>query len=116
MNLKTTQSKCHIYSLPYQFEYLLEINNSVPGGIFHTVRVLVLKDLLPFEHQFFQIISRDVPFVQILYVRNEEPQKDKQNSSAERIIFAYLKLLYLRLAYVDYAEQFLLKKRTALPY
>jgi hypothetical protein len=110
------ESKCHIYSLPYQFEYLLEINNSFPGGMFHTVRYLVIIDILPFEHKFFQLISHDIPFIEILHIRNDQPQKDKQNSSTELITFPHLKLLDLELAHVDYAEQFLLKKITYLPY
>ncbi|CAF1565991.1 unnamed protein product, partial [Adineta steineri] len=110
------QSKCHIYSLPYQFEYLLEINNSFPGGMFHSVRYLVVIDVIPFEYQFFQIISHDIPFIEILHIRNNKPQKYKQYSSTELITFHHLKHLDLRLAHDDYAEQFLLKKVSYLPY
>ena len=108
-------SKCHIYSLPYQFEYLLEIDNCFPGGMFHTVRYLIVFDWSPFEHKFFQIISHDLPFIEILHIRNEQPQNQKQHSSREIITFHHLKLLNLKLAHVDYAEQFLLKKVTNLP-
>ncbi|CAF1462492.1 unnamed protein product [Adineta steineri] len=110
-----TESKCHIYSLPYQFEYLLEINNSFPRGMFHTVRYLLIKDIFPLKHKFFQIISYDIPFIEILHIRNDQPQEDKQNSSTELITFPHLKLLNLELAHTDYAEQFLLKKITYLP-
>ncbi|CAF1143800.1 unnamed protein product [Rotaria sordida] len=116
MNSNSIESKCHIYSLPYQFEYLLEINNSFPGGMFHTVRYLVITDIFSFEYKFFQLISHDIPFIEILHIRNGYPQKDKQNSSTELITFPHLKLLNLKLAHVDYAEQFLLKKITYLPY
>ncbi|CAF1595177.1 unnamed protein product, partial [Adineta steineri] len=110
------ESKCHIYSLPYQFEYLLEINNSFPGGIFHTVRYLVVIDIIPFEHNFFQIISHDIPFIEILRIRNDQPQKYKKYSSTELITCHHLKLLDLVLAHDDYAEQFLSKKITYLPH
>ncbi|CAF4030473.1 unnamed protein product, partial [Adineta steineri] len=117
INIKSRfQSKCHIYSLPYQFEYLFEINNSFPGGMFHTVRYLEVIDILPFEHKFFQIISHDIPFIEILRIRNYQPQKDKQNASTELITFPHLKYLNLKLAHTDYAEQFLLKKVTYLPH
>ncbi|CAF1357858.1 unnamed protein product [Adineta steineri] len=109
------ESKCHIYSLPYQFEYLLEINNSFPGGMFHTVRYLVIKDIFPLKHKFLQIISHDIPFIEILHIRNDQPQEDKQNSSTELITFHHLKLLDLQSAHTDYTEQFLLKKITYLP-
>jgi hypothetical protein len=115
MNSNIKQSRCHTYSLPYQFEYLLEINNSFPGGMFHTVRYLEIIDILPFEHKFFQLISHNIPFIEILRICNDQPQKDKQNSSAEPITFPHLKLLDLKLAHLDYAEQFLLKKITYLP-
>jgi hypothetical protein len=116
MNENMLRPKCHIYSLPYQFEYLLEINNSFPGGMFHTVRFLVIQDIFPFEYKFFQLISHDIPFIEILHIRNDQPQKDKQNLSTELITFPHLKRLNLKLAHVDYAEQFLLKKITDLPY
>ncbi|CAF1033448.1 unnamed protein product [Adineta steineri] len=109
------ESKCHIYSLPYQFEYLLEINNSFPGDMFHSVRYLVVIDIFPFEHKFFQIISHDIPFIEILHIRNDQPQKYKQYSSTELITFHYLKFLDLQSAHENYAEQFLLKKITYLP-
>jgi hypothetical protein len=115
INSNMIESKCHIYSLPYQFEYLLEINNSFPGGMFHTVRLLVISDIFPFEYKFFQLISHDIPFIEILHICNDQPQKDKQNSSTELITFPHLKRLNLKLAHVDYAEQFLLKKITCLP-
>ncbi|CAF1185219.1 unnamed protein product [Adineta steineri] len=110
------RSKCHIYSLPYQFEYLLEINNSFPGGTFHTVRHLEVIDIFPFEHNFFQIISHDIPFIETLRIDNDKPQKYKHYSSTELIMFPYLKRLNLQSAHEDYAEQFLLKKITYLPY
>ncbi|CAF1290780.1 unnamed protein product [Rotaria sordida] len=113
-NSTTIESKCHIYSLPYQFEYLLEINNSFPGCMFHTVRWLVIIDRYPFEHKFFQFISQDLSFLQILHIRNDKPQKYKQYSSNELITFHHLELLNLKLAHLDYTEQFLLKKVTYL--
>jgi hypothetical protein len=116
INSSMIESKCHIYSLPYQFEYLLEINNSFPGGMFHTVRYLVIIDIFPFEYKFFQLISHDLPYVEILHIHNDQPQKNKQYSSTELITFHHLKLLNLKLAHVDYAEQFLLKKITYLPH
>jgi hypothetical protein len=115
-NSSMVESKCHIYTLPYEFQYLLEINNSFPGGMFHTVRYLVIIDRHPFEHKFFQLISHDVPFVEILHIRNKQPQKYKQHSSTELITFHHLKLLNLQLAHEDYAEQFLFKKITYLPH
>ncbi|CAF4211999.1 unnamed protein product [Rotaria sordida] len=115
INSDIIEAKCHIYSLPYVFEYLPEINNSFPGGMFHTVRYLIMIDGHSFEHKFFQLISHDLPFLEMLDVHNSKPQKDKQYSSTTLITFSYLKLLNLKSAHVDYAEQFLFTKITHLP-
>ena len=115
INSNMVESKCHIYSLPYQFEYLYEISNSFPGGMFHTVRYLGITDMDSFEHKFFECISHSLPFLEVLHIRNDTPQKHKQYLSAELITFHHLKLLNLKQAHADYAEQFLLKKVTYLP-
>ena len=106
--------KCHIYSLPYEFEYFFDLDNSFQGGMFHKVRQLTMNDIIPFEHKLFQLISQDFPFLEYLYISNNHPQKDKQHSST-LITFPYLTLLDLKYAHVDYAELFLLKKNTHLP-
>lgn len=106
--------KCHIYSLPYDFEYFFDLDNSFPGGMFHKVRQLKMSDVIPFEYNLFKLISQDFPFLEILYVFNRYPQKDKQNSSI-LITFPYLKFLDLDSAHVDYVELFLLKQNMYLP-
>jgi hypothetical protein len=53
-----TEGECHIYSLPYEFDYFVDLNNSFQGGMFHKVRYLTMDDTIPFEHKFFQLISR----------------------------------------------------------
>jgi hypothetical protein len=115
INLNWCGAKCHMYSVPYTFEYLFDVCNSFPGGMFHTVRYLTMRDVYPFEHQFFQLISQDLPFLEILHIHNDKPQKQKQLSSITPITYFHLKVLNLRCAHVDYAEQFLLEKITHLP-
>ncbi|CAF1551612.1 unnamed protein product, partial [Rotaria sordida] len=115
INSHVFEAKCHIYSLPYEFEYLPDVNNSFPGGMFHTVRCLTIINGHCFEPKFFQVISQDLPFLEMLYIRNGRPQKDKQYSSTTLITFPHLKLLDLKSAHVDYAEQFLFAKITHLP-
>ncbi|CAF1281091.1 unnamed protein product [Rotaria sordida] len=108
-------NKAHIYSLPYQFENFLHLNNSFQGGIFTKVRYLMMNDTEPFEHQLFQRISQDFSFLKCLIIFNEQPQKNKQHSST-LIIFPHLIYLNLSSAHVDYAEQFLVEKNTHLPH
>jgi hypothetical protein len=107
-------SRCHIYSLPYQFECFLFLNNSFQGGMFDTVQSLRITDFRPFEHNFFKIIAENFPVLKRLYIFNNEPQIDKQQSITP-IVFSHLILLNLNCAHADYAEQFLIDKHCHLP-
>ncbi|CAF1190786.1 unnamed protein product [Adineta steineri] len=106
--------KSHIYSLPYQFESFLHLNNSFQGGMFVNVRHLTMTDSFPFEHEFFKTISDCFPFIKNLTICNLEPQKNKQHSST-LISFPHLNLLNLIDAHDDYAEQFLVDTNIHLP-
>ncbi|CAF3052962.1 unnamed protein product [Rotaria sp. Silwood2] len=106
--------ECHIYSLPYNFEYYVDLDNSFQGGMFDKVRQLTMSDRNSFEHKLFKLISQDFPFLEFLYISNVDPQKDKQDSST-LITFPYLTFLDLQYAYIDYAELFLLEKNMHLP-
>ncbi|CAF4036142.1 unnamed protein product [Rotaria sordida] len=106
---------CHVYSLPYQFEDFYRLNNSFQGGMFDKVQCLIMIDeIYPFEHHFFQLISQDFPFLKELYIVNCHPQKDKQHSST-LIRFPYLWLLDIDMAHMDYVEEFLFDKNIHLP-
>ncbi|CAF4073853.1 unnamed protein product [Rotaria sp. Silwood2] len=106
--------RCHIYSLPYQFENFLYLNNSFQGGKFDKVRCLEMNDSRPFEYDFFKRISEDFPFLKELRIWNIQPQKEKQHLTT-LIVFPHLMLLNLVKAHVDYAEQLLFHKNTYLP-
>ncbi|CAF2587448.1 unnamed protein product [Rotaria sp. Silwood2] len=106
--------ECHIYSLPYDFEYFVNLDNSFQGGMFHKVRKLTICGRDPLEYKLFQIIFHDFPFLNLLYISNRYPIKDKQYSS-KLITFPYLTFLDLQYTHVDYIELFLLKKNTYLP-
>ncbi|CAM4813518.1 unnamed protein product [Rotaria magnacalcarata] len=108
------KSRCHIYSLPYQFKNYSYLNNDFQGGVFDNVQYLMMTDFRPFERNFFKIISQSFPLLQHLYIFNDEPQKDKQQSTTF-ITFSHLIYLYLDCAHVDYAEQFLSDKQCHLP-
>ncbi|CAF3381034.1 unnamed protein product [Rotaria sp. Silwood2] len=107
-------SRCHIYSLPYQFEHFFYLNNYFKSGIFDKVQYLMMMELHPFEHNFFKIISEDFCFLKELHIINNKSQKEKQQSST-LIIFRHLAILDLIDAHIDYAEQFLFDKNTHLP-
>jgi hypothetical protein len=97
--------ECHIYSLPYDFEYFANLDNSFQGGMFHKVRELKICGRDPLECKLFQIICHDFPFLDVLYISNRYPIKDKKYLSK---LITFLDLQY---THVDYLELFLLKKK-----
>ena len=110
----TTLDTCHMYSLPFDFEYFIDLDNSFQGGMFHKVRYLKMNDRYPFEYKLIKLISQDLPFLQFLYINNSCEQKKKEDSSG-LITFPYLTFLDLQDACVDYAQLFLLKTKMHLP-
>ncbi|CAF3164706.1 unnamed protein product [Rotaria sp. Silwood2] len=87
---------------------------SVGCGMFLKVRKLKMSDRIPFEHKLFKLISQDFPFLEFLYVFNNNPQEDKEYSST-LITFPYLTFLDLEWTHVDYTELFLVAKNMHLP-
>ena len=108
--------RCHIYSLPYQFETFFDLNNSFrfQGQIFDKVQCLTMMDRRPFQHEFFKQTSHYFPFLKQLTIRNGEAQQHKQDSST-LIRFSHLVSLNLSDAHTHYTEQLLLTKNTHLP-
>jgi hypothetical protein len=111
--LFSCDGECHIYSLPYDFEYF-RLDNAFQGGVFDKVRRLTMADQIPFENKLFKLLSQDFPFLELLYIDNIFPQEDNDHSSIS-ITFPCLKFLDVMFADVDYAERFLLKKNMYLP-
>ncbi len=100
----------HIYSLPYEFGYFANLDNSFPSGMFHKVQQLEMYDRMPFEHRLFKLISQDFPFLESLCSLNIYQQKDKQHSSSTLITFRDIGY-----SHIDYAELFPLVKSMHLP-
>ena len=107
-------STCRIYSLPYDFDYFPNLDNSFPGDLFQKVRFLTMKDVHPFEDALFQVISHDMPYLEQLTITNKHPQKNKQCSSTI-LSFPRLERLDLQYAHDDYVELFLFTTKTSLP-
>lgn len=113
-NSSDCDGKCHFYSLPYDFEYFINVDNSFQGGTFEKVRQLKMEDEIPFEHQLFQRISQDFPFLKYLYIINIRTMKNNPYLFT-LITFPYLTFLDLAAAHEIYAVLFLLKKHAHLP-
>ena len=106
--------KCHIYSMPYDFEYFHDLDNLYQGGMFHKVRQVTMMDGIRFEQRLFRCVSRDFPLLKYLSIKNPHGMKNKQYSSTP-LIFPYLIFLDLDDAHIDYARLFLLKRNIHLP-
>jgi hypothetical protein len=91
------------------------MNNSFQSGRFDKVRLLLMEDVRPFEHNLFKIISQDFPFLQTLIILNDKPQKYEQHHSSTLITFNHLFKLELMSVHPDYVIQFLSDKNTRLP-
>ena len=109
-------ANCHVYSLPYQFREFLYLNNCFQGGKFDKVRLLSMSDQRPFEHQLFQIISKDFPFLQTLIIHNNKRPNNEQHSLSTLITFNHLSELDLSYAHSDYVIEFLSEKITRVPH
>ena len=109
-----TKGQCHVYSLPYEFKFFIDLTLAFPGGMFSKIRHLLMIDKHPFEHEFFELISHECPVLEYLRIFNTKPQENKQRSSS-LLTFSNLKILQLQSAHPDYAEQFLLEKNAYLP-
>ena len=115
------QGLCHVYSLPLPLAHLQGITNNFPGGQFIHVRSLYVMDAMcPFEHEFFQRISRSFPLLRSITVitlleqkRSGECLDDEQVSSI--VEFSHLIELDLEDAHINYVEQFLIDRRISLP-
>ena len=107
-------SRSQIYSLPYPFKSFFFLSNSFQKGTFEKVQRLIMSDIRPFEHQFFQIISQSFSLLRHLHILNNEPQQSKQQT---RTLITFAKLVHLDIdsADLDYAGQFLIDEYCHLP-
>jgi hypothetical protein len=114
------QGRYHIYSYPCFTPYYDDITNNFPGLLFTYVRVVLLFDEHPFEHDFFLRIQKSFPFIEKLSLINHKPQKYKQsygsnnNQNLSLIKYSYLSDLDIINVHDDYIEQFLCHNRTYL--
>ncbi|CAF0746518.1 unnamed protein product [Rotaria sp. Silwood1] len=118
----TTSAICNIFSLPFVFDYLEYVGNTLPSMTFSRVTKLMVHDILPFSHEFFIGIARFFPLLKTMRVLNIHPQlqmSHKLNSNDNQLhsIVEYPFLISLSLFYthIDYVEQFLNKTKTHLP-
>ncbi|CAF4147158.1 unnamed protein product [Adineta steineri] len=62
--------ECHFYSLPYDFEYLFNVSNSLQGDRFVKVQQLRMMDSIDsidFTYELFQRVAQNFPFLKYLF-------------------------------------------------
>ncbi|CAF3544951.1 unnamed protein product [Rotaria sp. Silwood1] len=113
---------CNIYSITCQMTRFMHLTNSSRGYHFQFVTYLTLYDIRPFEHDFFEWISRAFPLLEYLLIHNSIPQENKceMESIHNKKMYSnisYLHLTRLRLddAHIDYADQFLRHTNAYVP-
>jgi hypothetical protein len=109
--------ECHVYSLPYDFEYLFNVNNSFQGDRFVKVQQLHMMDLIDsiaFTYELFQRVAQNFPFLKYLCIMNMCAMKNKSSGSV-LLTFPYLTYLDLARAHYDYIVLFLLQNHAYLP-
>jgi hypothetical protein len=112
----TMWSRCHVYSLPSNMEYIQQISHSFPGGMFMNVSVLCMRDEYgSFEHSFFAKISHSFPILRRLMIQNKIEQKEKSEERSSIIEFSHLVELDCIHVHINYVEQFLSDLNTSLP-
>jgi hypothetical protein len=117
------RARSHIYSLPYTMDETLHICSSFSSGFSSNVRhLLLIDDLHPFEHDFFDRLSQAFPLLNILTVFTRQPQKYKRSNHTNQdkcvssiIEFLYLTSLVIIHVHIDYVEQLLVETNTHLP-
>jgi hypothetical protein len=114
---------CHVFSLPFAFDYLGYIGNTFPPIDFSGVRDLTVHDKIAFKHEFFIRIARFFPLLKKLSVLNFRSQSHMIGNSVSSnnelysiVEYPDLISLNLQLSHINYIEQFLNETKTHLPH
>jgi hypothetical protein len=96
-------SRCHVYSLPFTLNVLHRISNNFPGGLFLTVRCLIIHDATrPFEHDFFARLTELFPLLKISSVNNKISQLNEREETSSIIRYSNLNF---GCVHIDYLEE-----------
>ncbi len=112
----------HIFTVPFEFIKLMSIGNVFPNIIFKNVIELWVRDVLPFEHEFFLRIAQAFPLLKSFYIcdcksLSYNAKKSSDNAQSHRVV-EYLHLISLDISRtdIDCVEQFLNETKTFLPH
>ena len=112
---------CHIYSIPYKMTHFMYLTNTIrnQNQYFQFVITLILYDTRPFEHDFFEWMSKAVPRLKYLTIEISTPQlkQNEYGSMGKKTCISYNHLTRLRVfqANIDYVYQFLCHTKAYVP-
>ena len=109
---------CHVFSIPYAFDFLHMFGKNFGKMIFTNVTRLALLEYAPLEYEFFFRLAQSFPFLRTLRIVNWESdrlrlQDDIQSNSF--VEYPYLRRLDVSRAHIIYIEQLLHYSTTHLP-
>jgi hypothetical protein len=105
----------HVFTLPFEFNELMFIGNIFPNIVFSYVISLWVRDVVPFEHEFFVRIAQAFPLLKELHVYNIESKSSDDIESYPIVEYPHLTSLNMMSADMSYIEQFLNETKTHLP-
>lgn len=112
------RSQCHIFSVPFAFDYLEGITNHFPDDRFMNVRELLVCDWAqPFEREFFERIAHSFPLLQswIVLNKNEPQERAGWETLFPPVEYRHLVHLNIRGSHIAYVEHFLRHTRMNVP-
>jgi hypothetical protein len=109
--IERNEYHCHLWTYPSEMKYYQYLSNRFPGGYFPHVRVLLLYDESPFEHEFFLRLVQSFPLIEKLTIINQKRQQRYKSFSK---LTEYSHLIDLNLVNVNdhYLEEFLCDTKT----
>ncbi|CAF1421404.1 unnamed protein product [Rotaria sordida] len=115
--ISSEKMTCSVFSIPFTFDYLENIGHMIPNIIFNYVTYLVVRDMIPFNREFFIQVARAFPLLKIFRILNMESQSCQLTNSQLYEIAEYPHLTYLDMlcGHIDYLEQFLNETKTYVP-
>ncbi|CAF3210926.1 unnamed protein product, partial [Rotaria sp. Silwood2] len=112
-----------IFSLPFAFHRIRAVGNIFPDIVFKYVTILVVHDIVPFNHEFFLRVSRSFSLLQTLHVVNLILQSscdinsllsnDSQSCSIAK--YPHLTTFNVRRGNINNVEEFLNETKTSAP-
>ncbi|CAF3025040.1 unnamed protein product [Rotaria sp. Silwood2] len=121
--ISTYTVACSIFSLPFAFDYLVDLGNIFSNIVFSYVTYLVVQDNDAFRYEFFVRIARSFPLLKYLRIFNIESQlladlltlSTDHSQSYSMVEYSYLTSLDVAYSHKDYLEQFLNETKAYVP-